>query len=260
MDFQDMRIELHKDKNIGKVLFIVEGSRTEPYIMTKLFTSILDYQLETKLREKGYKQYNSKVNPDSKIFVINAQQSNIRFIEKDDGYLNNLFKELIEEYDFDIDNAAIFYIYDRDDRSNTDNAFIENLLSKLGNSRDNPDYGRQGLLLLSYPSIESFTLSCYHDNAINMEFDTGQKLKTFLGEHNINNQRLDEDALKHATVEMLTALGLINDCTYDLDDFSECNLDVYHYEESHREKSGLYQCMSLLIVALMDLGLIELIP
>ena len=81
MDFQDMRIELHKDKNIGKVLFIVEGSRTEPYIMTKLFTSILDYQLETKLREKGYKQYNSKVNPDSKIFVINAQQSNIRFIE-----------------------------------------------------------------------------------------------------------------------------------------------------------------------------------
>lgn len=132
MDFQDMRIELHKDKNIGKVLFIVEGSRTEPYIMTKLFTSILDYQLETKLREKGYKQYNSKVNPDSKIFVINAQQSNIRFIEKDDGYLNNLFKELIEEYDFDIDNAAIFYIYDRDDRSNTDNTFLENLLSKLG--------------------------------------------------------------------------------------------------------------------------------
>ncbi len=159
MDFQDMRIELHKDKNIGKVLFIVEGSRTEPYIMTKLFTSILDYQLETKLREKGYKQYNSKVNPDSKIFVINAQQSNIRFIEKDDGYLNNLFKELIEEYDFDIDNAAIFYIYDRDDRSNTDNTFLENLLSKLGNSRDNPDYGRQGLLLLSYPYIESFTLS-----------------------------------------------------------------------------------------------------
>ncbi|WP_303797281.1 hypothetical protein [Ruminococcus flavefaciens] len=77
-------------------------------------------------------------------------------------FLDNLFKELIEKYDFDIDNAAIFYIYDRDDRSNTDNAFIENLLSKLGNSRDNPDYGRQGLLLLSYPSIESFTLSCSH--------------------------------------------------------------------------------------------------
>jgi len=107
-----MRIELHKDKNIGKVLFIVEGSRTEPYIMTKLFTSILDYQLETKLREKGYKQYNSKVNPDSKIFVINAQQSNIRFIERDDGFLDNLFKELIEKYDFDIDLVSGRYAVD----------------------------------------------------------------------------------------------------------------------------------------------------
>ena len=122
MDFQDMRIELHKDKKIGRVLFIVEGSKTEPYLLTKLFTGILDYQLETNLRKKGYKRYNKKGDPDSKIFVINAQESNIRFIEKDDGYLNNLFKELIEEYDFDIDNAAIFYIYDRDDRSNTDNA------------------------------------------------------------------------------------------------------------------------------------------
>ena len=112
MDFQDMKIELHKDKNIGKVLFIVEGSRTEPYIMTKLFTSILDYQLETKLREKGYKQYNSKVNPDSKIFVINAQQSNIRFIERDDGFLDNLFKELIEKYDFDIDLVSGRYAID----------------------------------------------------------------------------------------------------------------------------------------------------
>ncbi len=259
MDFQDMKIELHKDKNIGKVLFIVEGARTEPYIMTKLFTGIFDYQLETKLRGKSYKQFNSKVNPDSKIFVINTQQSNIQYIDKDDGYLNNLFKELIEEYDFDIDNAAIFYIFDRDDRSNTDGAFLENMLSQLVNSRDNPDYDRQGLLLLSYPSIESFTLSCYQDNAMCMEFKTGQKLKTYLGDNNINNQKLDENALKHAATEMLNALEKINDCSYDLDDFSECNLDVFHYEESNREKTGLYQCMSLLMIALMDLGLIELI-
>lgn len=260
MDFQDMRIELHKDKNIGKVLFIVEGSRTEPYIMTKLFTSILDYQLETILRGKGYKQFNSKVNPDSKIFVINAQESNIRFIEKDDGYLNNLFTELIEEYDFDIDNAAIFYIFDRDDRSNTDSAFLESMLSKLVNSRDNPEYDRQGLLLLSYPSIESFTLSCYRDNVLCMGFETGQKLKTYLGEQKISNQRIDESALLHAASEMLKALEQINDCSYDLDDFSECNLDVFHFEESGKQKSGIYKCMSLLIIALMDLGLIEIIP
>ena len=254
-----MRIELHKDKNIGKVLFIVEGAKTEPYIMTKMFTGIFDYQLETKLRGKGYKQFNSKINPDSKIFVINTQQSNIQFIEKDDGYLNNLFKELIEKYDFDIDNAAIFYIFDRDDQSNTDSVFLENMLSKLVNSRDNPDYDRQGLILLSYPSIESFTLSCYRDNVMCMGFETGQKLKTFLGAQKINNQRIDEAALLHAASELLNALDLINDCSFDLDDFSECNLDVFHNEESGKNKNGLYQCMSLLIIALMDLGLVELI-
>jgi len=39
-----MRIELHKDKNIGKVLFIVEGSRTEPYA-TKYYLTNLGYEV-----------------------------------------------------------------------------------------------------------------------------------------------------------------------------------------------------------------------
>lgn len=255
-----MKIEIHKNKNIGKVLFIVEGNKTEPYIMTKLFTNIFNYQIETKLRGKQYKKLTSESNPDSKIFVINTQESNIKFISKDDGYLNNLFKELIEEYDFDIDNAAIYYIFDRDDRSNTDSVFLEKLLSKLINSRDNPEYDRQGLLLLSYPSIESFTLSCYKDNTMSFSFETGKKLKTFLGEQKINNQRIDEETLFHAASEMLNSLEIINGCFYDLDDFSKCNLDVFNYEENNKTVIGLYKCMSLFIIALLDLGLIELIP
>ena len=38
-----MSIALNKDKSIGKVLYIVEGGRTEPYILWKLFTQIFDY-------------------------------------------------------------------------------------------------------------------------------------------------------------------------------------------------------------------------
>ena len=37
--------------------------------------------------------------------------------------------------------------------------FINKMISTLGNARDNGGYDRQGLLLLSYPAIESFTLS-----------------------------------------------------------------------------------------------------
>lgn len=64
--------------------------------------------------------------------------------------MNNLFVELIENYDFDVDNAAIYYIFDRDNQSNTDTEFLEEMLSVLMNSRENIGYERQGLLLLSY--------------------------------------------------------------------------------------------------------------
>lgn len=91
--------------------------------------------------------------------MINAKESSIKNIDRDNGFLDNLFMELIENYDFDVDNAAIYYLFDRDSRSNTDATFIEGLLSVLVNSRDNDSFDRQGILLLSYPSIESFTLS-----------------------------------------------------------------------------------------------------
>ncbi len=253
-----MKIELHKDKPIGKVLFIVEGTKTEPYILKKLFTQIFDYQISTKLRGKNYKQYNSKTDPNSRVYVVNTQESNIRYIQKDDGYLNSLFEELIEKYDFDIDNAAIYYIFDRDDRSNTDSAFLSDLLNKLVNSRDNPDYDRQGMLLLSYPAIESFTLSCFQGNVFSLGFETGQKLKTYLGSQAVNHQNIDDASLQHAVSEMLDALGIINGCKYDLDNLSECNLDVFRYEESQKERNGVYLCMSLFIICLLDLGLIEL--
>lgn len=63
MEFQNTRVTLNKNKAIGKVLFIVEGGWTEPYILRRIFTTIFDYQFETILRDKGYKQYNSKDNP-----------------------------------------------------------------------------------------------------------------------------------------------------------------------------------------------------
>ena len=45
--------------------------------------------------------------------------------------------------DFDVDNAAIYYLFDRDNKSNTDSLFIKNMISRLVNSRDNEGYDRQ---------------------------------------------------------------------------------------------------------------------
>ncbi|MBQ9986679.1 MAG: hypothetical protein IJP38_10315 [Oscillospiraceae bacterium] len=254
-----MNIKLNKDKSIGKVLYIVEGGKTEPYILHRLFSKLFDYQVEMIIRDKGYHKYNSKENPTSQVFVINAQESNIKNIHKDNEFLNNLFRELIENYDFDIDNSAMFYLFDRDNRSNTDSEMIKGLITSLSNSRENENYLRQGLLLLSYPSIESFTLSNFQTDCFTNKFKTGDELKIFLHKGNINHQNISEETLVSATEELLNAFRLMNIDSYDIDNFGSCNMDIFNYEESAFAKEQLYRALSLVCISLIDLGLIEII-
>ena len=84
-----MNIRLNKEKSIGKVLYIVEGGKTEPYLLHRIFCKIMNYQLETILRDKGYRKYNSQENATSQVFVINAEESNIKYIDRDNQFLNN---------------------------------------------------------------------------------------------------------------------------------------------------------------------------
>lgn len=215
------------NKRIGKVLFIVEGIKTEINILHRIFTKIFDYQYEKLDRLDRYRPYNKKDNPLSSIFVINTEESNIKYIDDASGYLDNLFTKLINDYKFPVDKAAIFYIFDRDNYSNTNENLVVDLINRLGNSREsNDEYDRQGLLLLSYPSIESFTASNYIKNSFNLEI---------------------EKAIKNIGIE-----------SYDLDNFKDTNLKIYNYEENHYRKTKKYKLLSLLCAALLDLGLIAI--
>ncbi len=253
-----MKITLNKNKSIGKVLYIIEGGKTEPYILHKLFTKIFDYQVEMIVRDKGYHKYNSKENVTSQVFVINAEESNIKYIDKNNEFLNNLFKELIKSYDFDVDNAAIFYLFDRDNKSNTNSEFILNLLSELTNSRENENFLRQGLLLLNYPSIESFTLSNFEKDSYSKKFCGGKELKQYLKENNINHQDIDEKTLIMATEELLNAFSVMNIQNFDVDNFRDCNTKIFKIEEEIYSREEIYHALSLLCISLIDLGLIEI--
>ncbi len=252
-----MNIRLNKDKSIGKVLFIVEGGWTEPYILRKIFTTIFDYQFETILREKSYSKYNSKQNPTSQVFVINAEESNIKNIKKDNQFLNKLFAELIENYNFNVDNAAIYYLFDRDNKSNTDIDFVKEMVSLLVNARDNVGYERQGMLLLSYPSIESFTVSNFEKNCFDKSFATGHNVKLYAHSKNFNHQKISEKTLLFATNELLSALYKIEKKEIDIDTFGTTNEKVFNYEEQIYQETGMYNLLSLTIIALLDLGLID---
>ena len=89
---------------------------------------------------------------------------------------------------------------------------------------------------------------------------TGKELKQYLDSQKINQQNIDAISLLHAADELLHNLGIINDFELNLDDLSECNLNVFRFEEKQKELYGLYRCMSLFIICLLDLGLIKILP
>lgn len=52
------------------------------------------------------------------------------------------------------------------------------------------------------------------------------------------------------------ALKSIGIDSYNLDDFRNNNISIYNYQESHHIKTKKYKLLSLLTIALLDLGLI----
>lgn len=253
-----MTITLNKEKNIGKVLFVVEGLKTEFFLLRKIFTQILDYEYKELDRIDKYRRYNDKEGIESSIFVINSEESAIKFVSNDNEFLNNLFRRLIDEYQFPVDRAAIYYLFDRDVKSNTDREYIAKLIRDLSHSRDNNGFSRQGLLLLSYPAVESFIVSNFIDDTVHLEVEKGGEVKALLHQMKLNQSRIDERSLTKAVEEMEKAFLQIGVSHYDLDDFAPTNLDVFHHQEQHYDQHATYKLMSLLSIIFLDLGIIEI--
>ena len=271
MDCQDtMKFEINKGKRIGQVLFIVEGLKTEPNLIYQIFCKIFGYQMDRLYRNGEYRVFHRTDDPFSKITVINTEESNIGFISKDNEFLNRMFETLIEDYQLDIDNAAIYYLFDRDPASNTDKAFIEDMLSKLASARDiNEDMERQGLLLLSYPCIESFVgmnlLSNSIDYCWRKTVSLGDDLKKSLQQDGLIPNKISEQTLIHCADELISSLSLIGvEATKDafqasMDHFADTNTYVYEWQEQQYGIRSQYGLLSLFIMALIDLGLINIV-
>ena len=252
-----MNIELNKNKRIGKVLFIVEGEKTEFNILHKIFTKIFDYQYESHKRSGKYKIYNKKDDPFSSIFVINSKQVQMKSLN-DYEYLEELYVKLQDEYKFPVENASIYYIFDRDVETNPKVEIIEELIDKLNNSKESDTFDIQGLLLLSYPSIEAFITSNFIENTFEEEFDLGKNLKRYCHDNHCSHQKINEDTLKLSIKEMHGALDIMEISSYDLDDFAKTNKQIFNFQESNYKKNKKYRLLSLLCIALIDLGLIEI--
>ncbi len=249
-------MKLIKNKRVGKILFIVEGSKHEFSLIKKIFEDLLGYQRIEKRRNKAT-YYKSQTDSHSIVAVINTKTSHIGSINETD-YLDNIYAELIERYSFDVTNAAVYYIFDRDSKSNTDPQFILNLLHTLKNSRENEDSMMGGILIMSYPSIEAYEISHFIDSSYNICARLGTDAKQIISQNadKIAINKINEPSILHACDEFKKYIS-DQGIDFNIDDFSSTNISIFNREENYYEEKNTYFLFSVMSYILLDLGIIQ---
>ena len=262
MEFQisNKNFRFNVNKNIGKVLYIVEGEKRELNLLYRIFKYVLNYDEVFTINRDKKPMYTlkSKINPNSKVAIINTSMSNIKSIN-DTNFIEDQLK-LIQGFDidFDIDNCAIYYIFDADRLEDTKT--IEEYVEYFTNSREpnaeNSFNRLGGMLLLSYPSIESFVISNFESD-LKSFFENNKddkfKIKEYINSKKYNDNKIKIDTLYNALKEMINSLLNANINDVNLDDLSKLNKELYEYEKLNDFK----YIISLLLISFLDLGIFE---
>lgn len=252
-------LKINPDAKIGTVIYIVEGQSTEFILLRTIYGKILNYDYIEQRRGKPARFIDNSC-PHNRVFVINTSESNISDIS-DVDFLDKICEYMINEYGMDLDNSAKFYIFDRDKKSNTNKELIEYYLKVLAEPYgDDTEYEKGGLLLLSYPAIESFILSNFIEDTYEMHFKLGKQMKTFIGEPQnkcIQINKITAETLEFAALEFLKYLDSV-DTEFDLENLSDANAVIFEEEEKLYEKEAVYAAVSQLILSLLYLGIIKI--
>lgn len=253
-------IVLNRNKSIGKVVFVVEGDKKEHTLLRHVFNHVLDYSvIDVKRNKSNYTKYVSNNNPNSRIFVVSAKSSNLKSAGEDGkAYLDSVFSTLYNDYSLDTTNAAVYYVFDRDNESNFFSV-AEKLSRTLKNSRDN-GIDANGLLLLSFPCVESYIKSCIDDYKFET-IGTPKELKEIVSSSSYQYNQIEELSLIRACNYML--LGINQICgrdlkASDLDDFADLGCKLLSEENDLYLDKKQYRILSLLSVAFIDLGIISI--
>jgi len=116
---------------------------------------------------------------------------------------------------------------------------------------------RGGVLLLSYPSIESYCISNFVNNTCDLSLALGSEAKAFIASNNhiqINN--MNEATIMNAVSELNKYLGT-EGIELDIDDFSSANMEIFYRQERYYSSDSKYKLLSLLSVAFLQLGIIS---
>lgn len=232
---------------------MVEGDKDEVELLKNLFSKVFDYSIVNyDKRTNQIIELKSKNNKYSRVFVIPAEYSSIKKFDIDDDYFDNIFRKL-SKYELDSENSAIYILFDRDRDSNRPKA-INDKMKLYVNSRDN-GINKNGLLLMSYPCIQSFYYNCNKDNK---DVLSSKELKE---DFECIKYQVKLDNLKEGLNYFFKKIKDILKEDFSLsflDNFKDCNIKIFNYEEKEYEKYNRYILLSMLFVSFVDLGIVEL--
>lgn len=249
--------KINKTKHIGNVIFIVEGGRaqeggTELRLLKRIFSDILDYEVQ-ELRRGTDEFICHGFNPQFRIFALNLPKNQLTQMNED--AIDTLFHILRTEFDIKPEDCPIFYLYDRDYLSYKPNELREKYVKKYTDIYSNED-GNQGQLLLSYPSVESYLLSCVQNDIFSQSFLLGKDLKPTLKNINFSENDITEEHLINAVIEMDKWLNVTNIDQYDLDNLGPTLLNIYDFQQNKCKNDQTFSLLSLISMALLELGII----
>ena len=251
-------LKINLKRNIGTILIIVEGASDEFELLKQIFRNVLHYNYIEKSRNqcnfRNYDEFVMSGNENSRVIVINAKNSNFSSIKKDKDYLNELYIKLYVEYGIDIKNINVYFIWDRDVNSNP-KEIVKELIEILGSSNDNKNGDMNGLLLLSYPCLESYIISCYDDRRM---FLKDHDLKKYIKDHAYDISRINRHMLLRAVVMMHKVFLELGVNKYNLDDFSKTSLKLFGKQEEMLKNRKYCYLLSLISLIFLDLNIISL--
>lgn len=246
-------VKLNKEKQIGSVIFIVEGKKKEPQIIRNIFHNILGYDIYQMNKNEDVVRLSKSNNTYDKVVIITNDKPQLSCVLNDREFIDKSF-DILKNNKLDIYDSAIYYIFDRDYDSNKSDVIYE-LMNRFNNSRESDDYDMHGLLLLSYPCVEALNFNCYNDEK---EFSCSKDIKS---EGNIRRyNKINEDLIISGGEKLISILKdkfSIEFLSSYLDDFKDVNKRVLTIEDEYYMTNNLFITLSLVLIALFDLGILE---
>lgn len=252
------KYKVDKTKIIGNVIFVVEGGRpetggTELRLLKSIFADVLGYEVQ-ELR-RGEDEFIGHGNDNkSRVFALNLPKNQLTQLTEDS--MDQLFKRLKSEFLIKPEDCPVFLLYDRDYKSYKHNELRGRYVRRYIDPYSDGE-GNQGQLLLSYPAVESYLLSCVQNNVYRQEYFLGKDVKSQVIQSGFSEEDISqEEHIIHAAVEMDKGLSDLELENYDLDNLAPTLLGVYEKQQQKVEEHNLFSALSLISMALLELGVI----